>query len=163
MNTARIALVALVSLTATAFAQERDASENGIVRVAALQLDANRLNAAAPVDPTVLDELAGRYEAADGGVFIVWHEAGSLVLELPAALAPSPVALIAASPSEYFAPEAGLRVLFEVDGKGHATGIVIRIERADQSFAAAKSIRHGVVTIEDVTGDRAKVGPASAS
>lgn len=148
MNTfARLALVASISLTASALADRSVAAEDGGVRVAALQPDGS---APALPDSALLDEYAGRYEIGDGRVFIVTHEANSLVIELPVEIALPPLHLEAVSLHEFRSVDASVRVVFEVDADGRVIGAVVHVNRAPAAIVASKATPRGIVLIYDL-------------
>jgi hypothetical protein len=148
MNTACLALVASMLLTAQAHADEAVATEDGSIRIAALQSDRST---SVTVDSALLDKYAGRYEIADGRVFIVLHEADSLTIELPAELALPPQHLTAASPHEFYSPDGAVRVVFEVDAGGGVTGAVVHIAKDATAIVASKApLPHGIVMIYDI-------------
>ncbi len=158
MNTvARIAFVASLAFSAYAFAQEPVASENGTVRVAALQLDAARPDS--PQAPVALDQLVGRYELGDGRVFIVLHEDGALTIELPKAFAVPTQRLEAIAAREFASADSSVRVEFDVNAAGRVTGAVLRV--ATDTVAARRApLPHGIVTIQDVVTDAAQANAA---
>lgn len=82
------------------------------------------------VDTTLLDGYAGRYQPPAGGPVTIERQGGGLVLK-SAATPPQGVRLRAESERVFFITEADLRVTFETDDRGRATGLVIHFGGTD--------------------------------
>jgi CubicO group peptidase (beta-lactamase class C family) len=84
---------------------------------------------AVAVAPELLGRYSGRYRTPDGGAIDVERQGDSLVLRSPAA--PQGVRLHAESERAFFIREADLRVTFETDAQGRATGLVVHFAGTD--------------------------------
>jgi hypothetical protein len=147
-------LVAVCSITTSAFAEE--SAQN----VAAFRQVLARADADVRVDEAVAaDRYTGRYRSADGVVFYVVQEDGSLTIDLPANWGATESRL-RAEPAGLFVAEASTVVKFETDTAGRVTGLVAYPANGGAAITAVKEpLPRGVVTIQDVPTHLPRVAP----
>lgn len=85
-----------------------------------------------------LDALAGKYEAAGEGIFVVAHDAGTLTLESPPDWGLPKLRLRPESQRDFFTRELPLRVTFQLDGAGRSTGMLIFPPRGQKAILATR-------------------------
>lgn len=85
-----------------------------------------------------LDRYAGRYEAADEGVFTVVREDTFLTFEAPGEWGLPKLRLRPESAQDFFVNELPLRVTFESDTAGAVTGALIYPPRGQKAIAAKR-------------------------
>jgi CubicO group peptidase (beta-lactamase class C family) len=90
------------------------------------------------LDTATLDNYAGRYDMQDEGAVVITRENALLTIELPASWGLPKLRLHAEGQRDFFATELPLRVTFEVDDAGHATGMQLRPPRGQRAIAAVK-------------------------
>ena len=145
-------LVAVCSITTSAFAEE------SATTVAELRHLLARADAAVRVDDTP-DRYTGSYRSADGMVFYVVQEDGSLTIDLPASSDAAPSRLRADAAGNYFVAAVTTVVKFDTDADGRVTGLVAYPANGGAAIAAAKDpLRRGIVTIEDLPAMRVRRG-----
>jgi hypothetical protein len=144
----RFATLATLIVAATAVAEESN-SDNDRLLLARAEL----AGASVAVDSVALDEYVGRYLADSGVDFVVVHEDGALVIELPETWGVLEAKLVAEGAGDFVAAEVAVRVSFERDSDGRVTGL-LAYPRGEAPIAAVKMpLLRGVVTIEDVNTD----------
>jgi hypothetical protein len=90
------------------------------------------------LEAAVLDSYVGRYEAPGEGVFAVVREGGFLTFDAPADWGLPKLRLHPESRRDFFAKELPLRVTFQVDGQGRASGMLIYPPRGQKAVPASR-------------------------
>ncbi len=90
------------------------------------------------LDAKALDRLVGRYEADGEGVFTIVREGTFLTIAAPAEWGLPKQRLRPESSSNFFVAELPMRVTFETDAAGRATGIVIYPPRGQKGVPAKR-------------------------
>ena len=142
----RIASLAAASLAFNALAAEPNTSTRQVVALA----DTLHARTADSISSESLDEYAGRYETQDGVVFIVDHVGDSLVIELPESWGFGPLTLRATSVHDFVAAEAPVSVTFVTGSDSRDSALLLHAPTRQESVAAARVVRRGVVTLHDL-------------
>jgi hypothetical protein len=90
------------------------------------------------LDTATLDSYAGRYDMQDEGVVVITRENALLTIELPASWGLPKRRLHAESQRDFFATQLPLRVTFEVDDAGRATGMQVHPPRGQRAIPAVR-------------------------
>lgn len=90
------------------------------------------------IDPALLDSYAGRYEAKGEGIFTVVREDDFLTIESPADWGLPKMRIRPESPRDFFAAELPLRVSFQREISGRATGLLIYPPRGQKAVPATR-------------------------
>jgi len=147
-------LVAVCSITTSALAEESAPNAAEFRQMLA------RADVGVRVDEVATsDRYAGSYRSADGVVFYVVQEDGSLTIDLPANWDASESRLRADAAGGYFVAEAATVVKFETDDAGRVTGLVAYPANGREGITAVKEpMRRGRVTIQDVPASQVHRG-----
>jgi serine-type D-Ala-D-Ala carboxypeptidase/endopeptidase len=90
------------------------------------------------VDAAILEGYGGQYEARGEGLFVVTWRPDFLTIELPADWGLPTFRLRPESLKDFFASELPLRVTFQTDGKGRATGMLVYPPRGQKAISAVR-------------------------
>lgn len=98
-----------------------------------------------------VERYAGCYQSDSGLQFVVYRDAGRLILELPESWGLMQSPLVASATAEFTLEGLPMRVRFETNAAGVVTGLVVHDAVSDRDVGAAKvPARHGVVSIYDI-------------
>lgn len=146
-------LVAVYSITTSALAEESAPNADFRHMLARAEAGARVDEAATP------DRYTGSYRSADGVVFYVVQEDGSLTIDLPANWGASESRLRADGAGGYFVAEQATVVKFQTDDAGNVTGLMAYPANGRDAVLAVKEpMRRGVVKIYDVPAARVHRG-----
>jgi D-alanyl-D-alanine-carboxypeptidase/D-alanyl-D-alanine-endopeptidase len=90
------------------------------------------------IDSALLDEYAGHYEAHGEGTFTVAREDNFLTIESPADWGLPKLRIHPEDERDFFAKELPLRVTFQIDNSGRATGLLIYPPRGQNAVPASR-------------------------
>jgi CubicO group peptidase (beta-lactamase class C family) len=90
------------------------------------------------LDAATLDSYAGRYDMQNEGAVVIARENVLLTIELPASWGLPKLRLHAESQRDFFATELPLRVTFELDDAGRATGMQVHPPRGQRAIPAVR-------------------------
>jgi len=89
-----------------------------------------------PIELSLLDKYAGRYEAQGEGIFIIARENNFLTIEAPADWGLPKLRIRPESPQDFFATELPVRVTFKINNEGHVSGLLIYPPRGQKAVPA---------------------------
>ena len=89
-----------------------------------------------PIDSSLLDKYAGRYEAQGEGIFTVARENNFLTIESPADWGLPKLRIRPESLLDFFATELPVRVTFKIHSDGRVTGLLIYPPRGQKAVPA---------------------------
>ena len=151
----RIGLVAALAVSAGTFAEESTSTVAGLRQVIALA-EPGSARPAIVTDTNSLDDFTGRYETGSGEIWFVSHEGESLTLE--AFDATQPTTLVRLDARTFASADDSVIVSFKADAAGRVYGLVLSTVSSESTLAAARSApRRGIVTIQDVREDVARL------
>ena len=136
-----IAAVAALSIASTAFAQSPRAEQRQVVALAD--------PGAASIAPTDVsfESYVGLYASSEEA-FVITHDEDHLTLEAPESWELGSLKLVARSADTFVTLDGVVRVDFVRDARGSVVGATLSHGGA-RTFAGERSMRRGVVTIED--------------
>ena len=147
MKSSRAVVGLVAALSFTAAIAEDAVTSNAEVRYVIARADGAGVFTSLPID-AALDAYAGRYDAADGSVF-VYRDGESLTIELPPQFGGAPLRLQAES-RDAFTAEGSVRVEFESDASGRVLGLLLHSSSAEVIVASKAPLHRGVVTVHDL-------------
>jgi hypothetical protein len=151
----RIGIVATLAFAASSFAED-SISTGAEVREVIARVEPGSVRPAIVTDAIGLDELAGRYDTPTGALLFVSREGDALTLELPGS--PAPTTLVRLDARTFASADDSVIVNFQIDAGGRVNGLVLSTLSAQSPIAAARAaLRRGIVTIQDVREDVARL------
>jgi hypothetical protein len=151
----RAGLVAALAFSASTFAEESISTGTEIRQVIA-RAETASVRPAIVTDAIGLDDLGGRYETAEGAVLFVSRDGDSLTLEMSESAPPT--TLVRLDARTFASSDDNVIVSFQTDAEGRVNGLALSTVSTEAQLAAARAApRRGIVTIQDVREDVARL------
>jgi len=90
------------------------------------------------IDPALLNNYVGRYEAQGEGIFTVAHEGNFLTIESPSDWGLPKLRIRPENEHDFFASELPLRVTFKTGNNNRVTGLLIYPPRGQKAVPATR-------------------------
>jgi CubicO group peptidase (beta-lactamase class C family) len=90
------------------------------------------------LDPSLLDSYAGRYEAAEEGIFNIVRDRDYLTIQLPASWGLPKFRIRPESRQDFFVAELPIRITFQSDNDGRISGILLYPPRGQHAMPARR-------------------------